>query len=186
MKALWRNTKKGYGALSIGLHWLSALTVIILLALGIWMVDLSYYDPWYQDAPLIHQSLGLLLVVVTIIRLCNKMLSQHPEPLTTGLQHYAATFGHQLLYLLLVGLLVSGYVISAADGEDLWVFDWISVPAFVVADSDTVDVAGALHEWGSYCLIGLLVIHIGAALYHHLVTKDKTLIRMVQPIKNKK
>ena len=47
----WKNTRTGYGLVAITLHWVVALTVIGLAILGLWMVDLSYYSPWYRSAP---------------------------------------------------------------------------------------------------------------------------------------
>ena len=64
-----RNDRTRYGWLSIGLHWLVAATVIGLFALGLWMVDLGYYDPWYRTGPDIHRSIGILLFAVMLVRL---------------------------------------------------------------------------------------------------------------------
>ena len=51
---MWRNSKSGYGLVQIGLHWITALLVAILLPLGLWMTGLDYYDPWYRKAPDLH------------------------------------------------------------------------------------------------------------------------------------
>ena len=58
-----RNTEEGYGLVAIVLHWSMAVVVIVLFALGLWMVDLTYYDPWYRRAPDIHKGLGVLLAI---------------------------------------------------------------------------------------------------------------------------
>jgi cytochrome b561 len=65
----WRNDASAFGWLAIVLHWSSAILVIGLLALGVWMVTLTYYDSCYTPAPLIHKSLGLLFAFLLLIQL---------------------------------------------------------------------------------------------------------------------
>ena len=69
-----RNTKANYGWVAIGLHWLVAFGVIGLFALGLWMVELSYYDPWYRNAPNIHKGIGVLLFLVMLGRLVWRLV----------------------------------------------------------------------------------------------------------------
>ena len=65
-KRTWFNTEQGYGIISVILHGVSALLVFGLFALGFWMVTLSYYDPWYKQAPFYHKSIGVLFFVLLI------------------------------------------------------------------------------------------------------------------------
>ena len=53
---MFRNTKLSYGLIAIASHWLSAVAVIGLFAMGVWMVELTYYSPWYKTAPHWHKS----------------------------------------------------------------------------------------------------------------------------------
>ena len=55
--------------MTIAIHWLSALTVIGLFGLGLWMVALDYYDTWYTRGPALHESVGILLLLLTLVRL---------------------------------------------------------------------------------------------------------------------
>ena len=54
---MWRNSDQAYGIIAIALHWLVAVAVLGLFGLGLWMVDLTYYDTWYRTAPSIHKGL---------------------------------------------------------------------------------------------------------------------------------
>ena len=56
------NTPERYGVISAAFHWLSAIIVYGMFALGLWMVTLSYYDGWYHKAPELHKSIGILLM----------------------------------------------------------------------------------------------------------------------------
>ncbi len=178
----WRNSSSGYGWVSIGFHWLTALTAIALFCLGLWMVDLTYYDPWYKRAPDIHRSVGILLALTTLCRLAWRWL--HPAP--AALEHRplmrtAARLVHIMLYALLFGLFTSGYLVSTAKGQPVQVFDWFSVPATITGIDNLEDTAGTIHELFAFTLAGLVVLHSGAALVHHFRLKDQTLLRMLKP-----
>ena len=56
----WLDRNETYGWLSIGLHWLVAGGVFGLFFLGHYMVDLTYYDRWYNKAPAIHKAIGMI------------------------------------------------------------------------------------------------------------------------------
>ncbi|GAB7194876.1 hypothetical protein OS11_11480 [Dickeya oryzae] len=63
---VWRNTSTRYGYISVLLHWASAITVYGMFALGLWMVTLGYYNPWYHNAPEIHKGIGILLFLTLL------------------------------------------------------------------------------------------------------------------------
>ena len=64
-----RNDPQRFGAIALLFHWLVALAVIGLFALGFYMVDLGYYDPWYRKGPDLHRSIGILLFIAMLLRL---------------------------------------------------------------------------------------------------------------------
>ncbi len=177
----WRNSTRRYGLVSILLHWGVALVVFALFGLGLWMVGLNYYSPWYRTAPDIHKSVGLLLLVVMLLRLLWRVLSPPPPALDSysTLTRRGAVLGHGLLYLGLFVLMLSGYLISTADGRPISVFGWFSVPALLSGLPGQEDIAGAVHYWLAWALIGLAAVHALAALKHHFIDRDATLKRML-------
>ena len=56
-----KNSTTRFGFIAIAMHWLVALTVFPLFALGWWMTELDYYDSWYKLGPWWHKSIGILL-----------------------------------------------------------------------------------------------------------------------------
>ena len=60
------------------LHWLFALAVYAMFGLGLWMVTLSYYDGWYHQAPELHKSIGVLLMMGLVFRVIWRHLSPPP------------------------------------------------------------------------------------------------------------
>ncbi|MDZ7661151.1 cytochrome b [Thiohalophilus sp.] len=174
------NTTSGYGPVAIILHWLTALAVIGLFALGLWMVELTYYDSWYTTAPAIHKSVGLLLFVLVLLRLLWRWGNPHPEPIGPPLEKRLAGVMHWLLYLFLLAVLISGYLISTAKGKPIEVFDWFAVPASVHGLPNQEDIAGLIHLWLAWGLIVLSSGHTLAALKHHFFDRDATLRRILR------
>lgn len=176
-----KNTQNSYGWLSILMHWLSAVAVIGLFALGFWMVDLDYYSDWYQTGPHIHESVGILLAVMVVFRIVWKAINTNPHPVGTDLEKKAAHGVHGVLYLLMLLIFVSGYLITTADGRGIEVFNWFVVPSLGEFLNNQEDLAGEVHEIAAYILMGLVVLHAAAAFLHHFVHKDTTLVRMLKP-----
>ncbi|MBA4245066.1 MAG: cytochrome b [Pseudomonas sp.] len=176
----WRNTSARYGLVSVLLHWLVALVVFGLFALGYWMVGLSYYDPWRQSAPDLHKSIGILLFAVMLLRLLWRLFSPAPAALASHgrLTRLASRLGHGLLYLGLFGVMISGYLISTADGRGIYVFGLFSVPATLTGIPQQEDIAGAIHEYLAWGLVIFAGLHGLAALKHHFIDRDSTLLRM--------
>lgn len=170
-----------YSITSRALHWVTGLLIIGLFALGLWMRSLGYYDPWYQPAPEYHKAFGILLAVLIFVRLCVRFLKPMPKPLKTH-QKWEVNLAHGvhlLLYLGILTLLVSGYLISTADNRGIDIFGWFTVPAVMPAFENQEDVMGFIHEWVAYGLIALVVLHAAGALKHHFIDKDSTLKRMM-------
>ena len=78
---MFRNTSKRYGLVSILIHWLSALIVFGLFALGWWMLTLTYYDQWYRLGPWWHKSFGTCLLILTVLRVLWVMANPKPAAL---------------------------------------------------------------------------------------------------------
>ncbi|MEO3679937.1 cytochrome b [Rheinheimera fenheensis] len=175
-----KNTPTHYGLVSVTVHWLVALTVFGLFALGFWMVDLSYYSSWYRTAPHWHKSIGILLTLVMLFRLGWRLISPPPSPLATHKrwERLAAKTVQLALYLGIGLLIISGYLISTEDGRPIAVFDWFEVPALGALFHRQADIAGAIHEYTAYGLISLALLHGLAAVKHHIIDKDSTLRRM--------
>lgn len=176
-----KNTETQYGYLTIFIHWLVALVFIVLFALGYWMVDLGYYHQWYQTGPNIHKSMGILLFVVMVFRLILRAFQIQPKPLAevSKQQNAIAHIVHLTLYILLFVIFISGYLISTADDRNIEVFSWFEVPALGSLFENQEDIAGSIHKYVAYGTMALVVLHAFAALKHHFINKDKTLIRML-------
>ncbi|KPP99855.1 MAG: cytochrome B561 [Marinobacter sp. HL-58] len=176
-----RNTANRFGVVSISLHWLVAIAVFGLFGLGFWMVDLSYYDDWYRTGPDIHRSIGILLFAAMGLRLAWRLANPVPGPLPnhTRFEVLAAHAAHLVLYLLVFVAMISGYLISSADGSSVSVFDWFQVPSMTGQVKGLEDTAGVVHYWSTWALVVLAGLHSLAAVKHHFIDRDDTLRRML-------
>lgn len=174
------NDKQDYGWLPIIMHWLIALAIIGLYPLGLYIDSLDYYDPAYRTVPAWHKSIGLIVMAVLVFRLLWRVINRPPLSLPQPpLHEIAAKVVHMGLYCLLLITLISGYLISTADGSSIEVFSWFEVPALPYAIENQEDIAGDIHFIVATLLISLAALHAGAALKHHFIDKDITLKRML-------
>lgn len=176
-----RNSPAGYGLVSKLMHWLLAALMLGLAALGWYMVDLSYFDPWYHDALEWHKALGMTVLVLAIGKAAWLVAS--PPPALTGAlprwQRVAARSVHVALFAAMLLLPVTGYVISTSDGKPVSMFGLFDVPAVLPRATGVRDAAIDLHFYAAYGMVALAAAHALAALKHQFVNRDGTLARML-------
>ena len=174
-----KNTRSAYGWISISLHWLMALLIFGLFGLGLYMVDLSYYDPWYRDSLDLHKSLGILVSVLLLLRMAWRFFGVAPAHLPgPRWEQRSAHLMHRALYLVMLLLVCSGYLISTADGRAIGVFGVVQIPALPWSIDRQEDIAGWIHEVLAWGLMGMVAIHTLAAAKHQFINRDNGLMRI--------
>lgn len=173
-----RDTSRGYGLVSRLFHWLMAVAIFAMFALGVWMVTLDYYSPYYNAAPELHRGVGILLLIALLLRWLWRATNPKPDlddltPIEQKLS-YAVHWG---FYVLLFGVIVSGYLISTANGQPIDVFGWFRVPSLVQMHG-LEDRAGYVHRLIAYAVMALAALHAMAALKHHFIDGSEILTRM--------
>jgi cytochrome b561 len=178
-----------YSTVAIVLHWTIAAAILAQLAGGLWMVGairsteaqtLAYHT--YQW----HKSLGLAILALTALRLCWR-LANPPPPLPAAvsrIERIASRATHALFYVLTLGLPLVGWAMVSASplGLPTMVFGLIELPhiGWLAGLGGGVEAAfKAAHRGMAYALIGLLGLHMAAALKHHLIDRDDVLARML-------
>jgi len=180
------NTSTSYGWVSIILHWLMAVVIFAMFGLGLWMVGLDYYDSWYHDAPYIHKAVGMLLLFALIFRFVWRLINTRPDLMGAAWEQFIALLVHRMHYLLLFAITITGYLIPTAEGVGIDVFGWFTVPASFSFTKTEADLIGLIHLYIAWAVIGLAAAHAAAALKHHFIDKDITLLRMLGQTNNNK
>ena len=180
---MWRNESDRYGLVSIGFHWILALAMLGLVALGAWMVGLNYYDPWYNRSLALHKAFGILVLVLALAKFGWHIADRRPGfgPEVKAYERAGATTMHWLLNAAIVLLPVTGYLISTSEGAGIDIFGLFEAPALFEVSEGTRELAIEIHYCLAYGVLALVAVHAGAALKHHLVDRGSTLRRMLVP-----
>jgi cytochrome b561 len=175
----WKNDAYTWGLPSIVLHWVMAVLAVVLFGLGKYMITLDYYHPLYQSLPDLHRSLGVLFALLLCLRLLWRRLNPLPVIEAADREQVLALLMHRMFYVVMFAIVISGYLISTADGHDLVIHAGIRLPALVSGMDNLEDRAGAVHWFLTWLLAVMLALHAAAALKHHFVDGDHTLSRML-------
>lgn len=177
---LIRNTELQWGSIAKLLHWSVAIAVLVMLGLG-WWADRLPYGKLKVDVFWVHKSLGMLVLATMTLRLIWRVVNPAPT-LPAGLkawERWAAHGTHYGLYVLLLAMPLSGWVINSAANFPLSVFGWFQVPAIVGPDDDLKELASMVHWFLSWSIVAMVCLHVAAALKHHFVLGDNVLRRML-------
>ncbi|MET0290133.1 MAG: cytochrome b [Pseudoxanthomonas sp.] len=176
-----KNPSDRWGAVSQSLHWLIVLLIFTLCVVGLLMGDLPR-TPKYFWVYTAHKSVGITVLALVILRLVWRLAAGAPRPVpnTPGWQHAIATVTHVLLYGIMLAMPLSGWLYDSASGlRPFKFFGLFNMPKLTAPDDGLRHLSHTVHEWGLYVLIALVLMHAGAALYHHVFLRDATLARML-------
>lgn len=168
-----------YTPVAIGLHWLVAVCILAMLAIGFYMESLSFNATKFQLIQF-HKSLGITVLLLAGLRLLWRFTNPAPR-LPAGMpgwQKGIAHTTHALLYVLMFAMPLSGWVMSDFAGYHPSLFG-LQLPVLVGQDAEAGKLMAHRHEQLAWVLIVLLVLHVGAALQHHVWERDDTLRRML-------
>jgi cytochrome b561 len=175
-----RNSATHYGVVSKLLHWTIALMILGLVWLGWYMVDLTYFDKWYNQSLALHKALGMAVLGVAGGFLAWKLYSPSPAPVTgVAWQQTAARVMHYILLVLMVVIPATGYLISTSAGKAISFFGLFDIPALFDKDAGMRDLAIELHFYLAYGIGVLALGHAAAAVKHQFVDRDGTLARII-------
>ena len=175
-----RNTADSWGAGAKFFHWLMAALIVFQIMLGVMAVTWPV-SPTKLDLFVWHKSFGVLILTLAALRLLWRFANPTPE-LPDGMaawERAAARVSHFLLYLLMIALPVTGWIINSAANIPFRVFWLVPLPPVVAPDKALADLFAQVHGGLALALVVVLVAHIGAALRHHFIKHDKVLVRML-------
>lgn len=167
-----------YSAPAILLHWTIAALIVATLGVGSFAADLPV-SPARLKVLTWHKWTGLTILALTLLRLAWRLT--HPPPASPPMprwQAHAAAAGHALLYALGLGVPVAGWAYSNAAGFPVAWFGVVPLPDLLPADKSLAALVKAWHAVLAWSLAVLAAGHVGAALWHQWVQRDRLLERM--------
>lgn len=190
-----------YTKIAILLHWLIALSIFGMFALGWFMSELPKEAPkqiaydlfdwgvytWElakEASPRafyfnLHKSIGVTILALIVIRILWRITHKPPAMLTSykAWEKKAATGAHHLLYLLMFALPVSGLIMTVASKYGL---KWFGIKMIAGTDNKALrEIFMPTHEIVGIILLAIIAIHIIGALKHKFIDKDDTMKRMM-------
>lgn len=168
-----------YDSITKGLHWFMALLIIALWCVGLVMEDMPKGDLRSQVIGL-HKAFGVIVLLLAVVRLSWRAGHPAPElPATMpAIERLGAKLGHVALYALMIAMPIDGVLLSQAGGRAVNVFG-VVLPTVMEKNEQLKDLFGEAHEIMAWILAVIVVIHVAAAIRHHVRLKDDVLKRML-------
>ncbi|OMG55285.1 cytochrome b [Azonexus hydrophilus] len=172
--------KNHYTATAKALHWLMALMLFAMLALGFYMQGLPL-SPEKLQLYSWHKWAGVTIFLLVLFRLAWRFTHRPPAlPASMPkLMQLAAHAGHLALYGLMLAIPLSGWLMSSAKGfQTVW-FGVLPLPDLLTKDKALGDLLQTVHVSLNLLLLVVVAGHVGAALKHHFIDRDDILTRML-------
>lgn len=167
-----------YHAVARILHWLIAIAIIAEIVIGL---GHESWDGATWAMP-VHKATGITILVLSVLRLVWRLAHPAPAlPVTMPSWQTRLAHGlHWLFYGMIIAVPVTGWIMSSAGKYPLNWFGLFDIPKLPVMPKGAIaNFAHEAHEVMAIAFIPLLLLHIGAALYHHFIVRDGVLRRML-------
>ncbi len=179
-----KNTVYSYGSVAKLLHWLIALTIFFMLAVGFVMTDMKPSPDMFKLYN-IHKSTGMILLALVCVRVAWKAVNIQPvlPPSIPKFERILAHLGHFALYVLMFAMPLTGWLMSSAAGFSVSVFGWFTAPNLIGAEPGWKGTLRDAHEAIAWMIIVMVSLHALAALLHHFYYRNNVLRRMLPFVK---
>ncbi len=177
---MWKNSSERYGSISIGLHWLMLLLMVAVYA----TIELRELYPKGSEPrealKTWHFMLGLSIFGLVWLRLLMRVIAPSPRivPQQKPMEALVAQLMHVVLYLLMIGLPLAGWLVLSAAGKPIPFFG-LQLPPLLGESKELAGQLKELHETVGEAGYYLIALHAAAALFHHYVRGDNTLMMML-------
>jgi cytochrome b561 len=170
----------GYTMVAKSLHWLMAVMLLGLFGLGLYMADLPL-SPEKLQLYSWHKWAGVTFFLLVWLRLLWRV-SHRPPPFPVQMlaaQQRAAHLGHLALYVFMLAIPLSGWLMSSAKGfQTVW-FGVVPLPDLIEKNRELGEILVLVHKGFGIALMILVIGHIAMALKHQFKDRDGTLSRML-------
>ena len=170
----------GYCLTARILHWVTAVLVLGMIVVGVIIAN-EWGGAWQERLYDLHKSTGAVLIPIVIVRLLYRW-NNPPPPLPAeipAIQQFAAHTTHYLLYMLLAAQPLVGWVATSAYRAPVPIYGLFHLPPIWPENRAFSEHLFTVHRTLGLAIAAVAAMHIGAALFHHFVRKDRILMRMI-------
>ena len=178
------NTSARYTRTAVALHWLAALAILGAFPLGVYMHELPL-SPRKLQLYSYHKWIGIGVLLLAVLRILWR--AGHPPPLLPQSlprwQGYVAHVAHSALYLLMLAVPLSGWLMSSALGVSVLWLGVIPLPDLIGKDKALGELLKQVHVTLNFTMLAVVLAHAAAAIQHHFFARDDILARMLPFLK---
>lgn len=166
------------------LHWLLGIALVTVFGVGLYMADLPF-SPQRLKLYNWHKWAGVSILMLSLLRLLWRITNRPPalpQAMASAMpswQHEAHHATHHLFYVLFFAVPLIGWAYSSAAGFPIVFLGLWQLPDFVPVSPELAESLKPLHEISAYAMVGLVVVHVAAALKHQFIDRDGLLLRML-------
>jgi cytochrome b561 len=163
---------------AIGLHWLMAILIVVVMTLG-WTAEEMPLSPDKVVVFVWHKSVGLTILLLAIVRLLNRLAARSPRHSLSNWERVTSRVVQAGLYLCLLVMPLSGWVINSASDFPLKVFWLVPLPPLTGPSESLAEVAGQVHVTVLYIMLVLMALHVAGALRHYFRGENQVMQAML-------
>lgn len=165
------NELLNYDSFAKWLHWIMALMVLVMIAVGTYVSGLEKTDPGYKELVGMHKSFGSVFMLLAVIRIIWSRIKAQPKlPEVLSLwEKFLSRSVTALLYVLMIIIPLSGYAQSNLFGFPVSLFGFVDMPQIFDKNVELAKLAGKFHMTMVYLLVVLVGTHIAGALKHRFI-----------------
>ncbi len=169
-----------YGAVARTFHWATAVLVLFAFIYGPGGSEQRVYSAAGDFDRQLHETLGLCVFVLALLRLLWGTVDRRPEPPPIARWMDVTSKGVQaLLYGLLLALPVTSVAGAWLEGHPLTLLAGVKIAPLLDESHDLGKTLASIHGWLGDAIMWLAGLHAAAALFHHFVLKDRVLVSML-------
>ena len=174
------STGARYGVVVQAFHWLTAILVVAAYTFGPGGNEERVYSPARDFDRQLHETLGLCLLAIVLLRLLWRAFDARPEDIP--MPHWMKILSratHGLLYALLIAVPLTAIAGAWLEGHPVTPLGNVAIGPFLAKAHDVGQSIATLHTWLGDAILWVAGLHAAAALYHHFILKDRVLLSML-------
>lgn len=169
-----------YSASAQILHWATAILVLAAFILGPGGSEARVYDASRDFDRQLHETLGLLVLGLTVIRLAWRTFDSRPaSPDIPEWVNKTSRIVQVLLYVLLLAVPLTAITGAWLEGHPLTLVSGVKIAPMIAESHSIGETIAEIHTWLGDAILWLAGFHAAAALFHHYILRDKVLVSML-------